>query len=123
MEKKVILIVEDVPTVGESIRLLLKKRGYAIVLASNGKEALHLFRQEMVDLVITDLVMPKQEGIATIQTLRKEMPAIGIIAITGKFEGPYLKIIELLGADAVLTKPVSAELLLAKVSEVLKLRR
>jgi CheY-like chemotaxis protein len=58
MEKQVILVVEDDPNVGGSIRLLLEKRGYSILLASNGKEALPLFRQAMVDLVITDLVMP-----------------------------------------------------------------
>ncbi|HJX59791.1 MAG TPA: response regulator, partial [Thermodesulfobacteriota bacterium] len=61
MEKKTILVVEDDPNVGESIRLLLKKRGYETLLASNGKEALPLFRQETVDLVITDLVMPKMD--------------------------------------------------------------
>ena len=64
--------------------------------------------------------MPKQEGIETIRALRKEMPAVGIIAITGKFEGPYLQMVQLLGADAVLTKPISPDLLLAKVAEVLK---
>ena len=55
--------------------------------------------------------------------MRKEMPGIGIIAITGKSAGHYLKMAEMLGADAALAKPVSAELLLAKVAEVLKLRR
>jgi len=63
MDKKVILVVEDDSKVGESIRLLLKKRGYNTLLASNGKEALSIFRQEAVDLVITDLVMPKMDGI------------------------------------------------------------
>jgi len=51
------------------------------------------------------------------------MPAVGIIAITGKFEGPYLKMVEMLRADAVLTKPVTAGLLLARVAEVLRIRR
>ncbi len=61
MEKQNLLIVEDDPNVGESIRLLLKKRGYSIFLASNGKEALHLFRQKAIDLVITDLGIDKNK--------------------------------------------------------------
>ena len=73
--------------------------------------------------MITDLVMPEQEGIETIQALRKEMPGIGIIAISGAFGGQFLEMAQTLGADAALTKPVSAELLLAKVAEVLKPRR
>jgi DNA-binding response OmpR family regulator len=102
---------------------VLEQDGYEVIEAADGKQALQQARAEHMDLVITDLVMPKQEGIETIRALRKEMPAVGIIAITGKFEGPYLKMVQMLGADAVLTKPMSSELLLAKVAEVLKLRR
>ena len=117
------LVADDEAGVRGFLRVALEQGGYEVTEAEDGKQALKEARAEHMDLVITDLVMPKQEGIATIQTLRKEMPGIGIIAITGKFEGPYLKIIELLGADAVMTKPLGAELLLAKVAEVLKLRR
>jgi DNA-binding response OmpR family regulator len=67
--------------------------------------------------------MPEQEGIETIQTLRREAPGVAIIAISGAFGGEFLKTARLLGADAVLNKPVNGELLLAKVSEVLKMRR
>ena len=83
MEKKVILIVEDDPTVGESLRQLLKKRGYGILLASNGKEALHLFRQEVVDLVITDLVMPKMDGLALLKEIKARDPRVIFLMITG----------------------------------------
>ncbi|MDP2997688.1 MAG: hypothetical protein Q8N47_09375, partial [Bryobacterales bacterium] len=59
----------------------------------------------------------------TIRALRKEIPDIGIIAISGKLEGPYLKMATVLGADAALAKPLAVELLLARVAEVLKSRR
>jgi len=72
--------------------------------------------------VITDLIMPEQEGIETIQTIRRDVPGTGIIAISGAFGGMFLKTAQFMGADAVLMKPVSAELLLTKVAEVLKLR-
>jgi PAS domain S-box-containing protein len=118
-----ILVADDEAGVRGFLRQVLEQDGYEVIEAADGKQALQQARADPVDLVITDLVMPKQEGIETIRALRKEMPRIGIIAITGKFEGPYLKMIQMLGADAVLTKPVSSELLLAKVAEVLKLRR
>jgi DNA-binding NarL/FixJ family response regulator len=85
-------------------------------------QALRQARAEPVDLVITDLVMPEQEGIETIRALRKEAPGVRIVAMSGAFGGQYLKTAQLLGADAVLAKPVGSELLLAKVAQVLKKR-
>jgi DNA-binding response OmpR family regulator len=55
--------------------------------------------------------------------LRKEMPRIGIIAISGAFGGQHLKTAQMLGADATLNKPVSVKLLLARVAEVLRSRQ
>jgi DNA-binding response OmpR family regulator len=52
--------------------------------------------------------------------LRQQIPGVGIMAISGAFNGEYLNTAQLLGADAVLTKPIGADLLLAKVAEVLK---
>ena len=115
-----ILVADDEAAVRGFLREALEEAGYGVVEAANGKQALDEARAGRFDLVVTDLVMPKQEGIETIRALRKEMPAVGIIAITGKFEGPYLQMVQLLGADAVLTKPISPDLLLAKVAEVLK---
>ena len=74
MDKKTILIVEDDSRVWESLRLLFKKKGYTIFLASNGKEGLHLFRQEMVDLVITDVVMPKMGGLELLEAVKGLKP-------------------------------------------------
>jgi DNA-binding NarL/FixJ family response regulator len=76
-----------------------------------------------VDLVITDLVMPEREGLETIMALRRDVPGIGIIAISGAFGGRFLETAHLMGAAAVLSKPLDVELLLARVAEVLKARR
>jgi len=115
-----IVVADDEAGVRAFLRAVLERGGYQVIEAADGRQAFEEARAGGVGLVVTDLVMPKQEGIETIQALRKEVPGVGIIAITGKFEGPYLKMIQFLGADAVLTKPVSAELLLAKVAEVLR---
>jgi DNA-binding NtrC family response regulator len=107
MEKKLILIVEDDPNVGESIRLLLKKKGYALRLASNGKEALHLFRREMVDLVITDLVMPKMDGIELLEAVKALKPETEVIVISA--QGTIEKAVQAmkLGAFDFIEKPIN----------------
>ena len=107
MEKKVIFVVEDDPTVGESLRLLLKKRGYSILLASNGKEALPLFRQRMVDLVITDLVMPKMDGIELLEAVKRLRPETEVIVISA--QGTIEKAVQAmkLGAFDFIEKPIN----------------
>jgi PAS domain S-box-containing protein len=114
-----ILIADDEAGVRRYLRTILEGAGYTVTEAPNGQLALEKARAGTVDLVITDLVMPEREGIETIQILRKTAPEIGIVAISGAFGGQFLQMAKMLGAQAVLSKPVSAELLLAKVAEVL----
>jgi DNA-binding NtrC family response regulator len=120
MEKKVILIVEDDPTVGESIRLLLKKRGYAILLASNGKEALQLFRHEMVDLVITDLVMPKMDGIELLEAVKGLKPETEVIVISA--QGTIEKAVQAmkLGVFDFIEKPINPKVISLVVERALE---
>ena len=118
-----IVVADDEAGVRSFLRAVLEQGGYEVVEAVNGKQALEEALARLVDLVIADLVMPEQEGIETIRALRRDMPGVGIIAISGAFQGQFLKTAQLLGADAVLNKPVSAGLLLASVDKVLKLRR
>jgi PAS domain S-box-containing protein len=118
-----ILVADDEAGVRGFLRAVLEQGGYEVIEAANGKQALQKFRAGQLDLVITDLVMPEEEGLATVQALRREAPGVGLIAISGAFGGQFLKVALLLGADAVLSKPVSKEVLLAKVAEVLVRRR
>jgi hypothetical protein len=118
-----ILVADDEAEVRGFLRTALEGGGYEVIEAANGKQALIEARAGGVDLVITDLVMPEQEGLETIVALRKEAPSVGIVAISGAFGGQYLGMAGALGAQAVLSKPVSAELLLAKVAQALQGRR
>jgi DNA-binding response OmpR family regulator len=118
-----ILVTDDEAGVRKFFRIALEQAGYEVTEAENGKQALKQALAGRVDVVITDLVMPEQEGIETIRALRKEAPGIGIIAVSGAFGGMFLNHAKMLGADVVLGKPVGAELLLAKVAEVLEARR
>ncbi len=114
-----ILIADDEPGVRSYIRAVLERSGHEVIEAAEGKQALHSALCDPVDLVITDLVMPEQEGIETIRALRREAPGIAIIAISGAFGGQFLKVAQAMGANAVLAKPVSANQLMKTVNEVL----
>jgi CheY-like chemotaxis protein len=117
-----ILVTDDDAAVRAFLRVVLEGGGYQVTEAADGKQALEAVRAGRVDLVITDLVMPEQEGIETIRTLRKEVPGMGIIAISGAFNGRFLRTARMLGADVALAKPVDPGLLLAGVAEALKPR-
>jgi two-component system, NtrC family, response regulator HydG len=120
MEKRVILVVEDDPTVGESIRLLLRKRGYSILLASHGKEGLHVFRQKSVDLVITDLVMPRMDGIELLEAVKSLKPETEVIVISA--QGTIEKAVQAmkLGAFDFIEKPINPRVISLVVERALE---
>jgi CheY-like chemotaxis protein/nitrogen-specific signal transduction histidine kinase len=117
-----VLVADDEDLVRGFLVAVLQEAGYEVIEAANGKEALERARAVPVDLAITDLFMPGQEGLATIGALRRDVPGVRIIAISGALGDQSLRSAQTLGADAVLSKPASAEVLLATVAGVLKLR-
>lgn len=118
-----ILVADDEPEVREFLRAVLEEGGYAVVEAEDGHGAMERLSEGGIDLVLMDLVMPGQEGIETIQAIRKELPDTRIIAISGGFGGQFLGVAKMLGADDTLEKPITPGALLTKVGEVLQLRR
>jgi PAS domain S-box-containing protein len=117
-----ILVADDEAGVRSFLRLVLEGGGYEVIEAADGKHAVREARAGRVDVVITDLAMPEQEGIETIQALRRENSRVAIIAISGAFGDEILEVARRVGAESVLRKPVSPEVLLAKVAEALKSR-
>jgi CheY-like chemotaxis protein len=117
---RTILVVDDEDSIRGLFRELLTAEGYRVVVASDGRQACEMLRQGMnPDLVITDLVMPNQEGIETIRAIRQQFPTVRIIAISGAFGGKFLRMAKLLGADATLTKPILPDQLCSTVAELL----
>jgi DNA-binding NtrC family response regulator len=94
-----IMIVDDDASIRRTLHLLLSKAGYEVVQASDGSEAVRLWRQRGGDLVITDLHMPEKDGIETIIELLSYSPRIRIIAMSG---GGQTKRLDLLGNMALL---------------------
>ncbi len=117
-----ILLVEDDQDLREMLRTSLVKRKYVVSEASNGKEALLRFKPAMTDLVITDLIMPDEDGLKVIMKIRELKPAIKIIAISGGGKagpGNYLDLAKMLGADEIFSKPFSINDLLKKIEIML----
>ena len=78
-----ILVIEDDVEFNELLCMTLNKKGYAVLSAPNGKIGIDLYQKHLPDLVITDIVMPEQDGIEVICTLKKISPDVKIIAISG----------------------------------------
>jgi CheY-like chemotaxis protein len=118
-----VLVVDDEDAIRGLFHELLTAEGYRVLVASDGRQACDMLRRGMdLDLVITDLVMPNQEGIETIQAMRQQFPKVRIIAMSGAFGGQFLSTAKLLGADATLMKPVPPHQLCVTVAEVLSRR-
>ncbi len=118
-----ILVVDDEDLVRETLCNMLEDVGYEIVEAANGVEALHVFDEIEVDLVITDIFMPEKEGLETIAELRQRKPDVKVVAISGgggDGKMDYLEFAKRFGARSILTKPFLREDVLRVVSAVLE---
>lgn len=120
-----ILYVEDDTHLRRDVIEVLARAGFEVLGASNGREGLELCLRSPPDLVITDLVMPEMDGIELIRTLRKMLPTLPVIAVSGGLSTaassarPILNAAKALGAAAVLPKPFRAHDLCRAIERVL----
>ncbi len=119
-----ILVIDDDSDLRIMVCKMLIDEGYDVVDASNGKEGLQKLKDDPgIELVITDLIMPEQEGIETILDIKKDFSLVSILAISGGGEfddNSYLRIAKGVGADLRLSKPFLPEELLKPVQYLLK---
>ncbi len=113
-----ILIIDDDPDTRDFLEITLKSAGHETLTASHGKEGLKQYLANPVDLVITDLYMPEQDGIEIIPELRSHSPKLPIIAISGGTP-PLLSVAQALGSTEILAKPFTADEILALVKKLL----
>ena len=121
-ERKKILIAEDNPMVSELLKVNLEARGYLVVAAADGNEAIEKIRSEKPDLLILDIIMPEMDGWEVCKAIRdsSELKNIKIIILTVKNHGKDRMIgLDILKADRYLTKPFDIDLLLSNIKELL----
>src|ERR1700682_5091432 len=117
-----ILVIDDDAIVRKTIVQLLEDDGYQVVSADDGRRGMALFRSAQPDLVITDIIMPEQEGIQTITEMRKAKPDAKIIVISGSGSIgniDFLRIAQHLGAFDAVAKPFDRDDLLKRVRDCL----
>ena len=117
-----LLIVEDTPNILELLEVTLRFKGYQVVTARDGQEALEVIEKEHPALVITDILMPKMDGFTLVYRLRSnpEMQAIPVIFLSATYIAPEDKDFALtIGATRFLEKPINNDELLRTINELL----
>ena len=116
---KRILLVDDEPLILKGLRFTLEQEGYEIITAADGEEALKIFFEQPVDLVLLDVMLPKLDGIQVCQRIR-ETSNVPILMLTAKGEDMD-KILGLeYGADDYMTKPFNILEVKARIKTVLR---
>jgi DNA-binding response OmpR family regulator len=117
-----ILVVEDEPSLQETLAYNLKKEGYTVETIGDGREALDLARKLKPDLIVLDLMLPGLDGFEVTSVLRKEMTT-PILMLTAR-DDEIDRVVGLeVGADDYLTKPFSMRELMARVKAQLRRAR
>ena len=122
LDPKTILIVDDEQPIREFLRRILSKEGFQILEASNGEEALDVFKRQTakIQLVLMDIAMPQMDGRTCARMMLKEQPHMPMIYMSGDMD-PALMPPELKKpAMAFLPKPFTAEEILFQACSLLK---
>lgn len=122
-QKARILLIDDEELVREELGGLLGDEGYELVTGSDGEEGLKLFRSQKPDMVITDVRMPRRDGLSVAMTIRQEDPSVPVTVITG--HGNESMAIDALraGVTDFIKKPVRLDDLVAALARMEAARR
>jgi DNA-binding NtrC family response regulator len=116
------MVVDDEPELRALLRHALERQGHSVIEAENGRKALRALSGAQVDVVVTDIIMPEQEGMETISAVRRLRPEVKIIAMSGGGRRLTLDMLPLashLGADLTFQKPFRPASLAAAVADLL----
>jgi two-component system nitrogen regulation response regulator NtrX len=118
-----LLIVDDEPSILQSLGGLLSDEGFEVTTAANGYEALKTIDEESPDLVLLDIWMPGIDGIETLKEIKKENPNIQVIIITGHGTIETAVKATKLGAFDLIEKPLSIDKVIVAINNALNFRR
>jgi signal transduction histidine kinase len=119
-EKEIILVVDDDESVREMVSKIVNQIGCEAVTARNGEEALEILRSNSSPIMVTDLKMPEMDGLELIKSTRSEFPDLRIICMTGYGSSYSYTDLVALGAADYITKPFTADDLIAKLNRVIR---
>jgi len=114
-----VLVVDHEPAIRDRLALILKGAGYEVVTARDARAVAAQAKGHPVDLVIAELATSGEEGLEMIGSLRNQQPKLKIVAMSGAFGPSALRAADILGAQAVLRKPLTAELVRRRVHDLL----
>ena len=118
-----ILIVDDERSMREMLAILLRREGYDLTIAENGRDAIDLLEREPFDLVLSDVRMPDVSGVDVIRTARAVNPAIIAIMMTAFGSRELIEEVERLGVNDYVEKPFNVEVVKFRVRKELDRRR
>ena len=122
MAKQTILVVDDETDLLDLIEYNLKKEGFAVLKAENGKEGIAVAKEHHPDLILLDIMMPKMDGMETVEEIRKDeqLRKIPVIFLTARSDEKTE--VEGLnkGGDDFITKPISTTKLISRIKAVLR---
>ena len=117
-----ILVIDDEQMIRQTLRSILERAGHSVLDAANGREGMRLWRDEPVDVVVTDIYMPEKDGVQVLLEMKHVARKPKIIAMSGGGQKGLLdwrtSALEL-GADGVLLKPFEERTVLFTIQEVL----
>jgi CheY-like chemotaxis protein len=122
-EQKSLLIVEDIPGIRELLELTLRFKGYEVMSAQNGEEALEMIQNRRPALIITDILMPRMDGFTLIYRLRadQETQGIPVVFLSATYVSPEDKAFATtLGASRFIEKPIDMENFLQAIADLLR---
>ena len=117
-----ILLVDDEPDILEFLSYNLKKEGYEVLCATNGKDAITIAKKELPKLIVLDVMMPEMDGIETCRELREQkgLQEVLIAFLTARSED-YTQIAGFeVGADDYITKPIKPRVFMSRVKALLR---
>ncbi len=106
-----VLVVDDDPVVGKSFNRVLTGKGYAVITATNGQEALNKLETEDYDVVFTDIKMPGMSGLDMAEQLKQRRPWLPVVIVTGYGSPDNEARAEAAGVSGFLRKPLSPEMI------------
>ena len=119
-ERPTVLLIDDDAEMLESLAMVLQDYGFRVLTAPDGHRGLQMFREHEPAAVLTDIIMPEEDGIGTMLQIRRERPETTVIVISGQVESwDYLGIARRLGADAVFEKGGDTRVLLETLDRLL----